>query len=252
MLRFLIAFLLFSTLATAQTTAPTPDPATQKLVYNNESDLGIVINDGNSRSESYTASMKNIFTILQKNKIENKANFYRSSSYGVENVYRWFLSLRFERELIKKLDIFIAESVETDRFAGIRQRYNTDIGLKYFILKEEKGEWAIEGGYRYTHINRESPTVEAIDSFNSARVATSGLYKHSDAVSVNASVEYIPNFSAPQAYNINTDLSISSALTKIFALKVSYTTRYSNTPPPGVIKYLDTVFTTSLNMKLAF
>ena len=62
-------------------------------------------------------------------------------------------------------------------------------------------------------------------------------------------IEYLPNISDYNDWQLNTELSISAMASNIFSLKTSVLVRYDHFPAPGILYKTDTLFTTALVAK---
>jgi len=213
--------------------------------FKNESEAGVVIANGNSHTQSYS--------VKSKSEVKNGpstyslvGNYLRASSNGVTSAESWLVGIRFEQALSDSLSAFVGQSVEGDKFAGILQRYNTDLGLKHYFYKLDKQfTWFAEGGYRFT---KEHSTT-ATKNQQKARLYTEAEKYFSETVSSKLWAEYIPNFTVSQAWLFNSELSLSASINSVFAVKSAILLRYNNQPPVASAQKSDTTFTTALTAK---
>lgn len=223
-------------------TLPLPSFAALK----NESEAGVVITNGNSHTESYSVKNKSTYE-FDKNSLVFTGNWLSATNRGVQSAENWLLALRYERALTEALSVFLQQSVEGDKFAGILQRYNTDVGAKYYFYKLEKDLiWFAEGGYRFT---KEHTTRGTNENFHKARLYTEAEKYFNESVSSKLWVEYVPNFTVTRAWLLNSELSLSAAMNAIFALKSGIMLRYNNLPPVATAQKSDITFTTALTAK---
>lgn len=211
----------------------------------NESELGILLSRGNSNSDSITA--KEIVSVgwEEKNSLKFSGRYLQTKTSDIENARFWSMGLRYDRALSERLGIFLGELLESDKYAGYDQKYSTDLGLKYSIIKELKMLWDAELGYRYTVENQTNDNQKKLHYIRAYTEATKVL---SEGVSIKLWFEYLPNLTVGTDYQMNSELSISAALNSIFAIKTGYLLRYDNLPNPGATK-TDTLFTTALVAK---
>lgn len=211
--------------------------------WKNQGEAGAVISAGNTRAETYNAKWKTKYVFLPHVLIFD-SNFVQSKQKGTLSSRAWLLGLRYEKIFSEELSIFFAESLEGDSFAGYLQRYNTDAGAKHFFLHEAKDIiWIGELGYRFT---REHATNDIFRSYQKARLYTEIIKFWSDTVVSRFWIEYTPNFTDNPAWQLNGSLSLSAAITNMFAFKPDYTVKYNNKPVSAATNKLDRVFTTSL------
>lgn len=236
-----ILFLIFSTCALAD--IKNEDVLDRQIA--NESEVGFVSLTGNSKSESFTVKQLNAYK-WDKNLARFDGRYLRSTTSDIETASRWLLGLRYEREVHDRMSLFLGQNAESDRFAEIDRRYNTDAGLKYFMIRTKGIEWFAELGYRYTTLFQIRGETQR---FNQGRLYTQYTEDFSEYVSGKAWVEYVPNFTVEQSYLINSEFSVSAALSKILSLKTAYLINYNNAERAGVRERTDTTTTVTLVAK---
>lgn len=215
--------------------------------WKNESEAGLVINYGNSDSQSLNAKHLSAYDWAGKNTLSAGGSFLRTKDKGAISAKRWDAILKYERALSDRFSLVASQNIESDRFAGYHHRYNTDVGPKYYFHKEEKKwEWFGEVGYRFT---RENPVNDADKSYQKGRVYSEASWFWSDTGSTKFWVEFLPNFTEGRDWLLNSELSSSAAINSLLAFKVAYLIKYDNQPNKGVSKNTDGVVTTSLVAK---
>jgi putative salt-induced outer membrane protein YdiY len=223
-----------------------PAYATPKPAFEHNSEAGVVITNGNSQAQSYSLKAFSAYQ-QEKNRYSAGGHYLRATSSGKESAENWMLSLRYERLIKDKLSAFLAQAVEGDEFAGILQRYNSDLGAKYYFYRSEKDFiWLGEAGYRFS---AEHTTKGTHESFHKARIYTETEKYWRENISTKLWIEYIPNLTTSRAWLLNSEFSLSAALSDVFALKTSMLLRYNKTPPVATAQRADTTFTTALTAK---
>lgn len=213
--------------------------------FSNESEFGLVITDGNSISRSINAKQANKYTFSQ-NIFKFNGAYLKTISNGAESARKWNLGVRYERELSSIWSTFVGQNVESDIFAGFRQRYNTDVGAKYIIIKNEETNWISEAGYRYSYTN----TMEDKKTKNHyARLFSEVNQQWNKSFSTKLWAEYLPNFTVTTAWKLNSELSISAMMTSVFSLKTSYLVNYDHEPAKATAVKTDSTLTTALVAK---
>lgn len=212
--------------------------------WKNESQVGVVLTSGNTRTTSVNAAQTSSYQ-FEKNIVKGAVNYLYQKNGDVVSGKSWTLGLRYERELSERFSIFLAETVEGNIFTGILQRYNTDLGSKYFIQKEEALTWFVEGGYRYSHEN----LVLVSRNVHYLRLYSEIEKKFNESVSGKYWVEFLPNLSVNSDWLLNSEISLSAALSSIFSVKSAYLVRYDNVVNAPGLTRTDTMLTTSLVAK---
>lgn len=212
-----------------------------------ESELGLSVITGNTQSSNFTLRQK-IDERWRANLFQFRFRLVESSAKGAETALNWQTSLRYDRELDPRLTAFAVQGVESDRFAGVRRRDNTDLGARrHFIKREKEWIWAGEAGYRYVV---EKSVAGQADWWQLARVFSevSHTWKVRD-ITLSGNIEYLLNFSDHDDYFVNSEFSLTTGISEQLSLKTTYSIRYSNTPAAPAVVPTDTALTTSLVAK---
>jgi putative salt-induced outer membrane protein len=237
--KFVIALILTLGMHAAQA-----QEASKEAPFKGEAEAGAVVVSGNTKSESYATKGKatyvqdmNVYT-LSGRYIETKAN-------GIQSAKSWELGARYERSLSDYFGVFIGHKAQGDSFAGFIQRDSSDVGGKYFFIKDDDRSWSGELGYRY------SKTYDV--NHNSTHDQLGRLYsEYNQTVNPTLSfkywAEYLPNFTETDGYQANTEASFNVMLTQVFSLKMAYLLQYQNQPAAGA-EYTDTTSTMTLVAK---
>ena len=191
----------------------------------NESELGILIAKGNSDSENWNAKETAGISWDEFNLLKFSGRYLETKTKNVESGRYWLTGLRYDRSLSPRLGMFIGEIIESDKYAGYNQKYNSDIGVKYSIIKEKNILWNAELGYRHTIENQLSGSQ---NKFNYVRAYTEVTRNLAENISSKIDIEYLPNFSVASDYQMNGEFSITASLNNIFSIKTGYQLRYNN------------------------
>jgi len=209
----------------------------------NKTEGGVVITSGNTRTESIQAKHLSTYG-WELNKLSLAGSFLKGKSEGVLNAKKWDSVLRYERSFSDVFSGFVSQGVESDKFAGYLQRYNSDIGPKYVFIKDENfWNWFAEAGYRYS---RERKVNGSRSSASKGRLYTEVSKKWNEGSSTKLWMEYIPNFTNSKDWLFNAELSTDASITNILALRIAYLMKFDNQPNVGTKKKTDSTLTTSL------
>jgi putative salt-induced outer membrane protein len=223
-------FLLFTNLTIAESK------------FTHESELSSVVSGGNSDVETYLYKFNN--RIVQRiYNFQFDGHYNYGEAADVVSARDWHVNVKLERMFSLKNAVYIAEMVEGYRFQGIRARYNSDIGLKYYFMKKDTLNIFSELGYRYTQEQRYSPQGNQFD--NKGRVFSEIHDKPTTNFSYRFWVEYLPNFSQSEDWIITHEASITSILTSVFSIKFAYRGIYNNLPAIVGNQNYDYTYTTS-------
>ncbi|MGE3608881.1 MAG: DUF481 domain-containing protein [Bacteriovoracaceae bacterium] len=212
----------------------------------NESELATIQTGGNSQVQTINAKTTNNYLWIKNKVIFGGHYTYGETQNGV-SARNWDLNGKYEREMTSRLSLVGGEIVEGNQFTGIKARYNTDAGLKYYYTKTDSKNIFSELSYRYTIEDRYSPIKNTYD--NKARFYNELSHKFSETVSYKFWLEYIPNFTTGKDYLVNGEASLTSILNSIFSLKIAYKGMYDNLPATAQLKNYDYMTTTSIVAK---
>ncbi|MBL7543002.1 MAG: DUF481 domain-containing protein [Bdellovibrionaceae bacterium] len=212
----------------------------------NESEASVVQVGGNKTSESYSAKQKTTYK-AEANLTTILGRYLQTRSSGTETAKQWEAAARYERELTSDWAAFIQQKAESDTYAGYLQRDISDVGIKYYFIKNPADTFFGEVGLGQTK-TISSPTYE-VSSYNSGRVYLEYGTQINESVSAKFWAEYSPNFKDSEAYLLNYEPSMSVMMSQIFSIKLSYLVKYQNRPPVGTAEKEDTAFTTALVAK---
>lgn len=226
--------------------------------FKNESQAGVVVTGGNTNTEVYSAKTLNTWTMSEHSKLSFGGSYLEGTTedpttgQDVETAKRWDGFLRYDQVLNESWSIFVSQNIESDKFSGYAQRYNTDVGAKWNIVKGKKFYTFLEFGYRYT-------IEENVDDTKSDQGFENGERKNSKARlfyelggDINEStkgrfwVEYIPNFDESDDWLLTFEPSLSVTLSKTFALKLAFLGIYDNQVNIAGNKKFDYTYTTSI------
>jgi putative salt-induced outer membrane protein len=223
MLRFLLIFILLC--------------ASSNLfaVFMGEESATINLTGGNTDLKTYTLESNNKYSV-KKNSFSLKGAYRYGESSNVRVSENWNGGLRYDHKLNPKYEPFIGELVEADRFSGIKRRYNTDLGLKYTFSATERSDLFIESGLRYT-IEKSTDRSIVDKKAGKGRIYLEGGRKIKNDMTIKLWLEYLPNFSESDDYQINFEPSLNMTLTSILSMKTAYLWQYDNVPAVNTGKH---------------
>ena len=211
----------------------------------NESEAGLASTNGNTKTETFNIKQFNVYG-WDKNIYTFRLRFLNAFASGNETARYFNSGLRYDRELSNRFNMFLGETLEKDKFSGIDQRFITDGGAKYFLIKTDMTKWVSELGYRYMTEDRLAGS-KAISSY--LRAYTEWETGWNKNFSTKYWLEYLPNLTTTTDYQINSEISLSAILTNLFSLKSGFLLRYDHLPAPGINYKTDTLITTALVSK---
>lgn len=217
----------------------------------NESRLGVVVSSGNSRVQNYSLGHSTAIE-WASDALKFSARALKSTASGVTSAENYELGLRYERVLNTRFNIFLGQSLRSDAFAGFDKKHNTDLGGKYYFVKETQTAAAdknlnafAELGYRFTKTQFD---LAASTSSHSLRAYLEAEKFWNASFSSKVSAEFTPSLSESSDWQLNSEISVAAAINSIFSLQSGVLIQFDHLPATGKEK-TDTVFTTGLNAK---
>ena len=213
--------------------------------FTNESEAGVAVASGNTKSKNYNVKQANSYK-FDANVLKFDGRFLNAFANDQESARYLLGQIRYERILNEMFSVYVSQGLESDKFAGYDLRHISDLGGQYNLYKLPTFTWLFEAGYRYTN---EKLTDGSHEYKNSVRTYTELEKKWNPNVSTKYYLEYVPNLKEGKDYEINTELSISAALSSVFSIKTAYLLRYDHDPAAGADVRTDTLLTTALVAK---
>jgi putative salt-induced outer membrane protein len=234
-----LALLVIALAAPRALRAQDPPTVVNKLT----ADLGFVQTSGNTQVTTMNVGEK--FT-QQRNRWTFAQSF--AMVYGKQrdtvNTENLRTALRADYKVDRVVSFFTGVGFDRNRFAGIAQRFEEQIGLQARVLAATADTISLEGGGSMT---QQIPVNGVQQNFPSARGAMSWRHAFTAATYFHQNLEYVPNLSEHEDWRVNTESTIVAPLSARIGLKVSYVVRYDNLPEPG-FQELDKLFTTGIQL----
>ena len=168
-----------------------------------------------------------------------------------ESARDWDGFARYDEVLTKKMNRFFQAQMEGNTFAGYKQRDNLDLGVKYSFTSTDTTKFFSEVALRHTTEKAVFRNKDNDDLFKDTKGVIYAEYSKVASKTLNYKfwLQYVPNFTRSEDYQINFEPSFNVTLTDMFSLNMAYTGRYDNEKNAGVNKRLDWTHTTSLIAK---
>lgn len=226
----------------------------EKKEFSHKSEAAIVTTGGNSELQTYNAQTENTY---QKGKRSYKLSGHYTLGFAeaeenesddlVESARNWDYKGQYEQEVSRNVSALAALQYEGNEFSGYTQRTNHDIGGKYTFVDTKKEKLYVELGLRYTeeHRTTDDENGRNIFYFNKGNLTTE-LQRKRDNISYGVWIQYLPNFTRSEDYQINIEPSFSVVINEIFSMKMSYKGNYDNEPNIEGNERLDWKYTTAL------
>jgi putative salt-induced outer membrane protein len=216
----------------------------KKKNWVNETEIGAVSTNGNSKASSFSGREKFIYS-WTRFAMELTGAALKSESQGVTTAEKYNAGEKLTFSLSEKNYLYQKFLWDKDRFAGIRNRYDNSVGVGREIINNKKNLLNMEAGAGYVSEERvDAPT----NNFSMARGFGKYVRKMSETSDFTQTAEYIQSLKFHDDFRVNTESSITAAINTYLSLKLAYIWKYVALPPPGFGKS-DTTTTMGLVIK---
>lgn len=240
--KLLLAFTLFLSLLVAKISFSEE----ARLGWAHESEASAVISSGNADNQTYSVSQKTDY-LWEKDAIKTHARYLLGKALGEETARNWALGTRYERLLVPALSGYLGYQLDSNIFANLDYRHTADSGAKYSWLSGPEHNLVSELGYRLTQENQLNPTQQLTSHF--LRIYSEWGSKWSDTLGSRLYLEYLPNLTRSNDWQLNSEVSFSVKLNSLLSFKTAYLFLFRNLPAGEGKKQLDTLFTNALVAK---
>ena len=248
----LLMLLVWSGAARAQ------DEEEPKRPWRNVADLSLVATGGNSEVLSWALSDKFIYDwtnsqlTLEASALKTRTSTRELSNVGGDVVVndrvetsaeQYWLGGRFRQRLHKSFFAYTTARWFRNELSGIRNRTAASLGLGYAFIQQDNMVLTAEFGGDWTN---EEPVAQSSKDFFGVQAVFDYQYKFTSTATFDWDLAVLENLDDTEDLRVNTELAITSAISSLFALKVSYSLLFDNQPVelvvPGVIPDEDAVF----------
>lgn len=212
--------------------------------WKHESELGIVVNGGNSQAETLNTKTQSTYA-LGGDQIRLWGQYIFSATSRIMKVRNWRVASAFDWYFSERTATFFSPGSEGDTFAGYQYRLNMDVGSKHFLIKNKEDSVMAELGYRYRFEKAVDAAIYLYARSHFIRLYIEQLHYWRDGLFTKTWVELMPDLADSQNLNLNFEVSLTSAFNEHFALKLAYGGRYDHQPAVIGDERFDYIYTTS-------
>jgi putative salt-induced outer membrane protein len=227
--------------------APPPKPPPFATIH---TDLGYVNTSGNTQVQTLNFTDQLVLNTSPLNKVTQVFGVVYGTNMNRVQTSQWNAGLRDEYSLGKHLGLYGLLGWDRNTFAGTDYRFEEGGGVAFIPIDAPRDRLEIDVGASY--IEAKSTFTDTLgilrdssDKYAAARTAI--IYRHTFVKDtyIQQTVEGIPDLETSENYRINTQTDVVAPLSKHIAVKLGYTLKYVNLPPPGFQK-MDRLFTSDL------
>lgn len=233
---------LFLTLAiiAAAVAASAADAPAKK--WKDSAELSFVSANGNSKTQ--TTSAKNSFSYQfdAPTSLETEAGGLGARSEGKVTAEQYFATEKVSRKIDDRNYLYEKYRWDRNRFAGVAHRHDFSAGVGREIWKTPKDLLIGEAAPGY--MNEERFHAKR-SSYISVRGYAKYTHEFTATTRFSQDAEWIQSLKDKRDNRINTETSLTAALTSALSVKNSFTWRHDSRPPNGTRKD-DTILAVAL------
>jgi putative salt-induced outer membrane protein len=213
--------------------------------FSNETSFALVNTTGNSDT----------LTVAGKNEMKYKFTDKWIGSWGVGGLYnksdgdktaeRYFSDLRADYTITDRWYAYGLGTWLRDKFSGFDNRFGIGPGIGYKLLIGPKHFLLGETGLNYVYEDYSDPD-EDNEKYLEGRLFGKYEWAFTEKTKFSQGLEYLQSFKDSSTWKLNSETALTSAITDVLALKISYSVFYNNDPRPSDLDDTDTILATSL------
>ncbi len=209
--------------------AQDPPPKPLKLT----ADFGYVSTKGNSDVQTLTGTEKVEYKSGKWLFTQDAAAVWGTDN-GVENAGRYLVGLRGDREITKRVSIYLLGTWRRNTFAAISRQFDEGAGLVYHALIPSPHLLDLEAG---AGLSQRRTTLGTQEDFGTARFAALYRYYFKEKAYFEGNGIYLANLKSSDDYEYDAKASLVAPVSGILAMKLGYNYHYRNAPPAGFKKW---------------
>ena len=231
----------------AHAAPPPPKPPPFATIH---TDLGYVNTSGNTEVQTLNFTDQLVLNTSPVNKVTQSFSVVYGTNQNKVQTSLWNAGVKDEYALNPHIGVFGLWNWDRNTFAGIDYRFEEGAGMAFIPFNTPHNRLEFDVGISYFEVHSTfTDTLGMLrdSSDHYAAVRPSVVYRHTIVKDtyLQQSVEGIPDLQVSADYRVNAETDVVAPLSKHIAVKLGYTIRYANLPPPG-FKTTDRLFTSDL------
>jgi putative salt-induced outer membrane protein YdiY len=226
----LLALLAFAPAISRADVPGTPTDADKpNKPWSNQTEISFVSANGNTKSQ--TLSAKDAFSYTKsKTTLELFGGALNAKDKGASTAENYNAGEKISYKLSERNYTFERVAWDKDRFAGVKSRWDSSVGLGRELIKTPRNGLIAELGGGYLAEDRYN---QKSNDFTSGRVYSKYTFAVSPTSNFTQDAEYLHNFDDPDDFRAKTETALTAAISKHFSMKASYVWKYVGVPPVG-------------------
>jgi len=217
-----------------------------KKKYSATTSFSAIASAGNAKEFTFSLESTHKYA-FDKSQLDLYAGAILSESDGkrTSNLYNGYL--KYNRNISLKSYLLGLASYERNTLAGFSSRYSLSLGVGHYIVKTEKRELQVEGGFggviEYILPKEGSQTSPVSASAHSgknefllSRFFVRGAMAISESATLSQEAQFLFNMQEAEDVRIYANTALTVTMVKHIALQMGLKIKYDNQPVPGYVK----------------
>lgn len=197
--------------------------------WKSETNFSYVSSNGNSKTAS-TSGKEDYLHKWSKTTMELIGGGQGAKDSGKVTAESYYASEKFDYALAVKDYAFEKGDWDRNKFSGINDRYQANVGFGRNLIKNQTDLLIGELGAGYVNEDRVN---NPRNDFASGRAYTKFTHKLSATAEFDQDLEFIQSMKSSEDFRMNTETDLIATLTNHFSLKLSYKWQHVQKPPTG-------------------
>jgi putative salt-induced outer membrane protein len=208
--------------------ASAQDAAAKKPPYEFVSDFSLAASQGNQEVTTVALGQRYSYA-LPDWKFSQTASAVRGTANGVRNAELYQGGLRLDRNLSKRVSLYITTNGLRNTPAGLSSQFTEGVGVGLNLVDTDIDKFQLSAGLgllQTAFVGNAANTSDKVGNVD-------GLYRHmfSKVSYFEQTAGFVPNFSRSTAWLFNSKSSLVAPLSSKIGIKVGYQINYNNLPP---------------------
>lgn len=217
------------------------------LKWSGDMSLGLAMTKGNSDTLNVSFSFALNKKFGKKLEWRNSGFYLYHSEKKIKSAESLGLTSRLNWLKNKRFYSYVEFQALRDIFKDYNYRLTPGLGLGYKILESKKLKYTMYAGLN--QVITRSISTKLHESYAGVKVGDQLTWKISSTTELNQKAEYIYRISELKKYFFRFETGIAAAITKRWALSVSFVNSYDSSPSKTGIKKNDYTLVAGINFK---
>lgn len=223
--------------------------------WSNETEFGLVLNQGNADSQSVSGKTLSKYKLTDKDNFSLRGEYYNTKGLAGGTVIltseNSLAELKYEHTFHEMFGAFLITTWSKDNFRGFAQRFEVGPGLSYYFIKSDETNFFTEQGYLF---RQETAYLPGPGNGPKSDISFWRAYaeynsKISETLSGKLWTEVKVNLEDTEDTEVRVEPSLDVILSGNFSLGLAYRYSFDNVPAIVTAQRVDQMYLTTLKAK---